>query len=580
MKKRPVWQFFLIYGLTQVILLLPFLYLTFSHFKGLYREKNKEEMRTYLNILSLIPPERIITHTSELARITESRLTVIDREGLVIADSEVKSPKELENHLSRPEIQEAMKKGLGFSYHLSRSTHREMLYVAISTKKGYLRLAKPLTEINEAAFAFSLSLLKPAFFLLLLSFALSLLFLRKIIVVLHKLEECTNNIGRVEDAIALQEEMTKKLPPYIKEVVKFCSEKESRLREEKKELETIFHLGANGLLLLDRHLRIVTQNKAMENFLACPHELSGKYLMEVIRHADLKEAVEHALTHSTATKKEITFPPPQDHVWEVSIVPLKEETFRGGKVILSFSDITKSKAWERRSGTFVANVAHELKTPLTAIIGFTETLLMEVKEESTTNFLTKIDAHAQRLKRLIDDLLLLAELESKPERMLGHPIDIHEALREVLSSFAHAAKAKGLSFFSEVPPSLPKLAVNRDKFIQAMANLLDNAVKFTEKGSVTLKVEKEEDYLTVRINDTGIGIPAHELPFLGERFYRGEKAKEGKISGFGLGLSIVKEMMEALGGRLVIESEIGRGTISTLYFPLSKGEIGVEDCMV
>ena len=234
--------------------------------------------------------------------------------------------------------------------------------------------------------------------------------------------------------------------------------------------------------------------------------------------------------------------------------------------------MTRLKKLERIRTDFVANVTHEIRTPLTAIIGFVETLQQGTVDDraKTLEFLRTIHENAQRLNRLVDDLLILTGIESGETNFHLERLTIEDALCQALAVVAERMSEKKLKLLQEIPLNLPPIRADRDRLIQILLNILDNAVKFTPDGgtiTVTATPGTEQD-LIVRIADTGSGISKGEIPRLGERFYRADKARSRDLGGTGLGLSIVKHLMKVHRGRIVIESSPGRGTAVSLHFPL------------
>jgi two-component system phosphate regulon sensor histidine kinase PhoR len=261
---------------------------------------------------------------------------------------------------------------------------------------------------------------------------------------------------------------------------------------------------------------------------------------------------------------------------DVTISAVRDGADGQHKTMLVFHDVTRLKRLERIRTDFVANVTHEIRTPLTAIIGFAETLQQGGCEDSRTarKFLGTIRENAERLNRLVDDLLTLSGLELGEAKLHPEALGIKDAVDRVLALVEAKAAEKGLTIRRELPEGLPPIRADRDRLEQILLNILDNAVKFTPPGgAVALSASPaDEGFLVVRIADTGVGIPKGELPRLGERFYRADKTRSRQMGGTGLGLSIVKHLMMATGGRIGIESTLGHGTTVSLHFPLYREE--------
>ena len=256
---------------------------------------------------------------------------------------------------------------------------------------------------------------------------------------------------------------------------------------------------------------------------------------------------------------------------DVSITPVRGVDAAEGKTMLVFHDVTRLKKLERMRVDFVANVTHEIKTPLTAILGFVETLQEGAIEDRETakKFLSTIARHAERLNRLVEDLLTISNIELGEMRFCFESVALSGIVESVLHMIQLKAREKKIEIVSAIPEDLPLIRADRDRLSQVLINVLDNAVKFTpEGGRVTLAASPAAgNEVVVRITDTGIGVPRDEISRLGERFYRVDKTRSRELGGTGLGLSIVKHLMAAHKGRIEIESQLGRGTTVSLYFP-------------
>jgi two-component system phosphate regulon sensor histidine kinase PhoR len=261
-------------------------------------------------------------------------------------------------------------------------------------------------------------------------------------------------------------------------------------------------------------------------------------------------------------------------VLDVSITPVRGYADTDEKTMLVFHDVTRLKKLERMRVDFVANVTHEIKTPLTAILGFVETLREGTIEDPETakKFLSIITRHAERLNRLVEDLLTISNAELGEMHFSFESVALSGIAQSVLHMMQPKAGEKKIKVTSEIPEDLPLVRADRDRLSQILINVLDNAVKFTPVGGqVTVTASPAEgSEVIVRIIDTGIGVPQDEISRLGERFYRVDKTRSRELGGTGLGLSIVKHLVTAHKGRMEIESQLGRGTTVTLYFPIAQ----------
>lgn len=302
-----------------------------------------------------------------------------------------------------------------------------------------------------------------------------------------------------------------------------------------------------------------------------PAQWRGKTLLEAFRNADLQQALERFMATGEPVLQEISLRRERERILEISISAIRGLPGDACKTLLVFHDVTRLKHLEKMRVDFVANVSHEIKTPLTNIIGFVETLEEGGIDDPETGrrFLRTIRDNALRLNRLVNDLLALSDIELGESRLHTEEIDPKEVVEGVLAMAENRLEEKRLRLVRNLPDETLRFRADRDRLSQILINIVDNAVKFTpEGGTITVEIFRAEGEMVIRITDTGIGIPKGEIPKLGQRFYRVDKARSRQLGGTGLGLSIVKHLVEAHRGRMLIESDPGQGTSVSLHFPL------------
>lgn len=539
-----------------------------------------EEMAAGARIIALMPAGEIARHARELAERSRSRLTLIDAAGHVTTDSEI-GDGETDGHLNRSEIQEARLRGEGKAVRYSHTLKKEMLYVAIPLREGsrttgYVRLSRPLAEITLTidgigGAIFGIIVLTVIAFLL-----IALLFSLKMLSPIGRLAAFTGKVrtGDVSGAMRIESrDEIGQLSDNINEIVTALQEKIRTADEEKRKLESLFSGMSEGVMVLDAKNRIESVNRGMEEMTGRPHgEVIGRTLLEAFRNIELHDALERFRERKETVCEEIGLGDDRPVMMDVTISAVAGETDGERKTMLVFHDVTRLKKLERIRTDFVANVTHEIRTPLTAIIGFTETLQQSAFEnpETARKFLWTIRENAERLNRLVDDLLTLSGLELGEAKLHLEGVRIEEVLDQVLAVVEARAAEKGLTIRKEIAGEVPLIRADRDRLAQILINILDNAIKFTPVGGAIAITTSpgEEECLTVRIADTGVGIPKGEIPRLGERFYRADKTRSREAGGTGLGLSIVKHLMMAHGGRVIIDSTLGHGTTVSLSFPV------------
>jgi two-component system phosphate regulon sensor histidine kinase PhoR len=329
----------------------------------------------------------------------------------------------------------------------------------------------------------------------------------------------------------------------------------------------------DGVLAVDKDRRIVLANLAVGPLLnRSLTEALGNPLWEVLRHWELGVLLDRTLLKGTAEKKELSFGPGPERLFEVRSAPIRsEENFSGA--LLTFHDITPLRRLENLRKEFVANVSHELKTPLTALRAALETLLEGAMEdpEHARDFLQTAQDQTERLQRLIEDLLNLARLEQPASSSPRSPCPLQEVVTRVFKAFQPLAKKNHVSLDLQLPEAPLFLSLEPDALTQILFNLLDNAIKFNRvDGQVSVRAKRDGGMGILEVEDTGVGISREDQPRIFERFYRTDKARTTDRGGTGLGLSIVKHLVENGGGTISVSSTSTQGSLFTVHFPLDR----------
>lgn len=347
------------------------------------------------------------------------------------------------------------------------------------------------------------------------------------------------------------------------------------LESERAEGTAILDNMTEGVIALDGQGYVMLMNPAARRILDFAQDQGERRtLLEVVRDKGLADWVEmcQALDTAEPCKREIESHLPSLRIIQVNAMPMPLSSERRG-LLLVLHDITELRRLEKVRAEFVANVSHELRTPLTAIKGYLETVLDETKLESDTHrrFLEVANSHAERMGRLIDDLLNLSDIETGKVVLDPTPISLGALVQDVSAMFEKDAAKKEVNLVNRIPPDLCVQA-DRDRLSQILVNLVDNAVKYTPKGGTVSLLAAKMDIRQIRITvrDTGQGIPPNDLSRITERFYRVDKARARVEGGTGLGLAIVKHLVQLHGGTLHIESEYGKGTTIEVLLPASQ----------
>lgn len=365
---------------------------------------------------------------------------------------------------------------------------------------------------------------------------------------------------------------TKTLADNINYLVEELQSKIRLANEEKSKLMTALTSINEGVLILNTDGKIEFVSPSLANIVAEQFgDVGGMTLMEAFRNVDLLRMYQRFKQFPDTVTGEITLGSLDPVIMSVSISEVHgypgEE-----KDMIVFHDVTRLKKLERIRTDFVANVTHEIRTPLTAVIGYLETLQTGAlsNTEDARRFIDIILKQAQRLNRLVEDLMTISKIELGEIHFRFEEVLLLDVINSVLPLVEAKAQAKTISIENRLPEKTQPVSADRDRLSQVFVNVLDNALKFTpEGGRVTIGAEEKDGYVVVTIEDTGVGIPREEIQRLGERFYRVDKARSRELGGTGLGLSIVKHLMLAHGGKMEIESQLGRGTTVSLCFPLN-----------
>ena len=549
--------------------------------KKVMTSKIESELLNYAELIDLNSTQKMSDQLRQIARISNSRVTLVDAQGRVFADSE-KDIAQMENHFSRPELQEARLKGKGKSIRYSQTIGVDMLYVAISMKSGsqitgYIRLARPLHDVQNMIEKIYQSIFLAMMIVAVIALFIALIFSYRLAAPILAMERFTERLrqGHPVGNIFLEtSDETEKLADNINYLV---DELQSQIRlanEEKSKLMTAFTSMTEGVLILNAEDKIEFVNQALSNMLAEQYgDINGKTLMEAFLNVDLQKAfLKFKEKHDTVIEEIALGSSIEPVILSVSISSV--HNYPGeDKAMFVFHDVTRLKKLEKIRVDFVANVTHEIRTPLTAMIGYLETIKAGTINniDETKRFVDISLKQAQRLNRLVEDLLVISKVELGEISFNFEEISLHNTLEGVISLVEAKVKLKNITIHNKVQENGSPIWADRDRLTQILVNVLDNAVKFTpEDGSIIIDAGQKDSYAVVTITDTGIGIPKEEVRRLGERFYRVDRSRSRDLGGTGLGLSIVKHLMIAHGGRMEIESQLDNGTKVSLFFPMVK----------
>jgi len=509
----------------------------------------------------------------EIGEVLGVRVTIVDISGKVVADSEVSREKlkYLENHSNRPEILSALKKNIGISKRYSTTLKQEMLYVAVPLIKkekllGTVRLALPLVEVERTIFqakrialiSLGLGLLMAMVFSLLLSYS----FAKPI----KKITETATAMakGDLKKRIGIYPKNEIGILAYtIDDLARTLEQYITQLNQEKGYLETILKSIYEGIVVTDKNGKIVLFNDTFK--LLFPQVEIGKNSIEILRDEALLNGIEEVIKGKERLSIELALSLPKERVFEVRLCGIRHNTKTIGSIAV-FYDITHLKRLERMRQDFVANVSHELRTPLTSIKGYAETLLYEEDIKKIKEFSSIILKHTDFLIKLTQDLIELSTIESRGFRFEKEHVSLKELIEETIKTFKDEAQRKGIELKMQIKDT-QTIWANEERARQVFNNLIDNALKYTEKGKIEISAEEQGRFIIIKVSDTGIGIPKKDLTRIFERFYRVNKERSRESSSIGLGLSIVKHIVETHDGEVWVESELGKGSTFFVKWP-------------
>jgi len=521
-------------------------------------------------------------HLKELATENDLRTTVIDRNGTVIADS-WEPPALMENHLTRPEVASSLSDGIGKSIRYSTTIKQNMLYVAIPIQRehevlGIVRIASTLAAVDAGFNSIKSTLLTTIFLTALLAIAFSIRLAQKYTEPLQEITTAAREIGDGNLARRLHIRTGDELQLLAHTLNNLASNLDDKINEsiaETQKLTLILEHMDNAVILLDRYGRMKTANKMARELFDIKDSMLNQHNIHILGNSQLDRALQQTILDGKNNLIQLkTNIHGSKRVFQVFLAPITatEKDITG--TLSVFHDITTLQDLHERQADFVANASHELATPLTAIKGFTETLLDGAMEDPqlSIKFLNIIYTEAERMQRLINELLQLAKLSSQEyaQQIKLEPTNLTPLLSKVKQYLAASADEKNITVHIDAATEPIVIMANSDWLKQILINLLDNGIKYTlPAGIVSLKCYQENKEAILIVEDSGIGIPAADLPLIFDRFYRVDKARTRSAGGTGLGLTIVKFIIEIHGGQIHVQSTIHKGTTFTIKLPLA-----------
>jgi two-component system phosphate regulon sensor histidine kinase PhoR len=576
MKRRIFGRIFIGYVLVSLIAVLAFAFYAYrlardTSFTSLTRGLEIAARTAAVSVAPMLAKGR----TPELGALVAGmaaegrvRLTVIEPRGVVLADSE-QDPAVMENHSNRPEVGDAMRGKTGISSRFSATVRQWMIYVAIPAFRpdgSVMGVVRASTFSEELTALMQSEAARLALFAVILFAACllsALVFSRTVTAPLADLTGVVGRFAAGDFGARLHLRRADELRTLADSFNAMGEQVQSLFRERvqrTQELDGIFFSVQQGILLLDSAGRIVRSNRGFED-LTDVRPVEGKTLWEVVRAPRLTELVQHARATGKRQSDEVAL----GDRWILCTV---EHMAGREELIVVLNDVTDVRRLETLKRDFVVNASHELRTPLTSIVGSLEMLEGKLDEDSP-RWIDAIRRNAERMTAIVQDLLMLSRLEATGESPSAEQVDLKRLAEDVTGMFAHRVQTQGLKLSLSVSPDVRPLCADPFLLEQMFVNLIDNALKYTEKGEVRVSCAPEgSERVRIEVADTGIGIPVESLPRIFERFYVVDKSRSRKLGGTGLGLAIVKHIVQSHAGSIEVESTPGRGTRFIVHLPL------------
>jgi len=528
-----------------------------SHEVSLYLEKSQiRELDAYLK---------------DVGKLIHARVTVIDPQGIVLADTE-KDPATMENHRYRPEVADALEGKIGRSLRFSYTVEEQMLYVGLPMEKNgriqaALRLSFFMKNIQALLHGLRVTVGRSVIFMAALALLAALWFSLHLTRPIDRLTKASRQVAAGDFDVRVRirnRDEFKELAESFNSMIGRTARLISDLSLQKEELSNILASMGEGLAVLDKDGKVSLANEAFKKLV--PHiSAEGKFIWELLRSPQIQDLVKRAKDERRGLSQEIRL---EEQVFfcTASYLRLQEG------IILTFTDLSQTRKVEEMKKDFIVNASHELRTPLSAILGAVETLEDE-KGGLNRMAMDILKRHADRLNLLVADLLNLSELEDKGTKLNIQDVDIKHVAEVVLQIYRPKIMAKGLTSRLSAGADIPPIKADPFQIEQLLLNLVDNAVRYTDRGEISIGVIMEAQTLVIEVRDTGIGISEEHLPRIFERFYVADKSRSRQLGGTGLGLSIAKHIVQLHGGKIQVESTLGRGSTFRVWLPLIQPQI-------
>lgn len=495
----------------------------------------------------------------------DTRITIINNEGEVVADSE-EDPYSMENHNNRPEIIGAIEKGFGSSIRYSKTMKEEMIYIATPLKIngeiiGAIRTSRYLTNVNSILNGLIRKEIQLISVIILFSFIIAY-FLSKflsnpIIEITKASKKVASGDLKVRVVVPDSGEL-KDLASNFNNMIEKLKNLVDNISEQKDIMNTVIESIDEGIILINAKGRIKIANSAFKKIIN-NDDIIGKNYWELLMSYELNNLMDKFKKGKEPISNKIQI----NNKYFIVNISLIERT---DDILISLFNITDMEKAYIMKRDFIANVSHELRTPLTSIKGFIETLEEEV-DSNNMRYVDIIKKHTERMIRVVNDLQILSKFEALENKIKLEKVDLKNIANNVILILRKKAERKGLELRVEIDDDVTSIDGDEFEIEQMLINLIENAIKYTEKGFIKLDIGDENNRINIEVSDTGIGIPDNDIDRIFERFYVVDKSRSRETGGTGLGLSIVKHIINSHNGDIMVYSKVGQGTKFVIHIP-------------
>jgi two-component system phosphate regulon sensor histidine kinase PhoR len=588
LKSRFLWQVWTVLGITLIFSTVVFGFLVAGQVKRDALLRTEQTLMEQAQALSstlapVLDDNRALTITqlNRLVPGTLVRITLIDEGGRVLADNR-RLATEMDNHADRPEVLASKLSSHGVAQRYSDTLNQSMFYLSLQVqseqgKQGYLRLAQPLTALEDQMSALNsrivLSALTAGLLLLIVGYFLAYRITRPV----SEMTATARKVARGEYHLRMpaseRPDEFGQLSSVINEMAIGAQQRIDEMTRNRNQLASVLAGLAEGVVALDADQKVLHINDAALSMLGLRGEqVTGDYFSDIRVGNDIRQVVNTAIAETVSLSSTVRL---DQQVIECSCVLMKAENAgESGGIILVLEDITERLRLEKVRSDFVANASHELKTPISAVRGLIETIIddPQMPKDTFQSFVERIRRQTIRLDRIVQELLQLSRFDSSEREKNVSRLELGGLLRQVCQAKLMDAEDAGVDLQLDLQEKLLEIDGEAEAINQLVTNLVDNALKYSrEKGLVQLRLSRVGAMARIEVEDNGIGIAQDEIQRIFERFYRVDRARSRDLGGTGLGLAIVKHIAQAHHGRVTVKSQLEQGSVFAVDIPLATG---------